>query len=325
MKNLVLLFVLILGFKAGYSQFELTGTSYTQNFNSLASVPAGWYIYTGASAATLGNEMSSSKYYPGKNHTWEKYFGEFREVASANNSPYFAGFDSVKQSQATDRALAVRQVSNGNYDSGAAFVFKYVNPWGLTAFKLTFKLQSLDSLSPRETEWIVDYGVGANPTMFTPVAATGDMTTGGNTYSNSTINVDFGTALDNKTAPVWIRVVALKRTTGGGNRATTAIDDFNLTWTGTAKVGINDVNANTLPMSAYISKNSSVVGFTSPKAGKYNLSVIDITGRTVHNSVLNAGYGEQKYTINDLNVQPGFYIVKLSGEGYSGTTKVVAQ
>lgn len=326
MKKAVLLFILTLGFKAGYSQFELTGNTYTQDFNSLASLPAGWYIYTGASATAVGMEMSSSKYYPGKTHTWEKYFGEFREVASANNSPYFAGFDSTKQSQATDRALAVRQVSNGNYDPGAAFVLKFTNPYGLTDFKLSFQLQSLDSLSPRETEWTIDYGVGGAPTTFTPVTATGNMATGGNTYSNKTINVDFGTALNNKFEPVWIRIVALKATQGGGNRPTTAIDDFKLTWTGTPKLSIENVNANNMPLLASATANSTILSFAAAATGTYNATIVDLNGRVVNATAIQVtATGEQKYTINNLSLVPGMYIVKLAGENFAGTTKVVVQ
>src|SRR5690606_15477876 len=100
--------------------------------------------------------------------------------------------------------------------------------------------------SVRTTTWIVDYGVGANPTVFTPVTTVGTMTTGNNIFGNNTITVDFGTALDNISGPVFIRIVTLDPTTGGGNRATTAIDNVNLTWSGSA-VATNNLATNYTP------------------------------------------------------------------------------
>ena len=53
------------------------------------------------------------------------------------------------------------------------------------------------------------------------------------------MTVDFGNQLDNLTGPVWIRVVTLtasgtSSTGAGGNRPTSAIDDFALSWNTTA-------------------------------------------------------------------------------------------
>lgn len=328
MKRFTLFFIAIILVNVSSAQLMLSGNSYTQDFNSIATLPTGWFIFTGASSTSLGNDMAATKYYPGKDNTWEKYYGEFREVASANASPYFTGFDSVQQSMATDRALAVRQVSAGSgsfpgSDSGAAFALQIGNPQGLTDFKLSFKLQSLDSTSPRVTTWSVDYGIGANPTSFTRVAISGDSTTGGNTYKNSTINIDFGTALNGQTGPVWIRIVALKMTTGSGNRTTTGIDDVNLTWTGNAAVA--DLNNTQVPLTAYATTGSAVVRFSAPVAGKYALVFTDVSGRIVYTNTLNAKAGQQKYQLNDLALQPGFYIVKMAGEGVYGATKVIVR
>lgn len=102
-----------------------------------------------------------------------------------------------------------------------------------TSFELSFKLQSLDAASPRKATWAVDYGFGAAPTAFTSAQTTGTFITGGSAFSNNTVTVNFNSALDNQKQNVWIRIVTLNATTESGNRSTSAIDDFNLTWTDT--------------------------------------------------------------------------------------------
>jgi hypothetical protein len=217
------------------AQLSLTGTSYMQNFNNIGtSLPAGWSVDTGATASFLGNNISAAFIAtPAANTAWNATGGGFKNFASATPFANYAAGTVALQTSETNRALGVRQISATDYR--VAFVLEIANTTGLSNFDLSFKLQSLDSAtSTRVTTWAVDYATGSSPTTFTPATTTGTMTTGGNVYSNNTINVDFGTALDNKPGPVYIRVVALTPTTGTGNRASTAIDDYNLTWTGSA-------------------------------------------------------------------------------------------
>lgn len=217
------------------AQLTLTGTSYTQNFNTIGTaLPTGWSVDTGATATVLGTDISTAFVgTPATNTAWNNVSGGFKNFASATAFANFAAGTTALQTSETNRALGLRQVSAT--DSRVAFILKIANTTGLTNFDLSFKLQSLDSAtSVRVTTWVVDYATGSSPTTFTPATVTGTMTTGGNIYSNNTINVDFGTGLDNKTGPVYIRVVALAPTTGTGNRASSAIDDYSLTWTGSA-------------------------------------------------------------------------------------------
>lgn len=242
MKKLLLLLGAAAISHASMAQLSLTGTSYTQDFNNLGTaLPIGWKLFTGATPAALGNDVTATKFNASPVE-WKGTSGGFRNSASANGQPNFAaiGNSSTAQAAVTDRALSVRQVSysNSNFgqsDSGAAFGLHINNTVGLTNFQLSFKLQSLDSTSTRITAWVVDYGFGSNPSAFTSVAVTGTNTTGGNTFTNNTITVNFGNALDNQSGNVWIRIAALTVSTGAsGNRATTGIDDFNLTWTGSS-------------------------------------------------------------------------------------------
>ena len=56
------------------------------------------------------------------------------------------------------------------------------------------------------------------------------MQTGNHIFSNNAISVNFGNALDNQTGKVWIRVTTLSASTGSGNRASTAVDDVNISF-----------------------------------------------------------------------------------------------
>lgn len=237
-------------FAGAQASLSLSGSSYTQNFNSLASgLPAGWHVFTSAGASTLGVIQDTSSKLTlatgGSINLWRSTTGGFKNFASANANPstFWApfGLDSLQQSTATNRALGIRQVANTSTafpgsDSGAAFALLINNTTGLSAFNMSFKLQSLDSSSPRQTLWLVDYGIGLVPTSFTPVPlfGTGSLSTGGSTFSNQTLTVAFGSALNNQSGPVWIRIWAARPSTGSGTRPSSAIDDVSLNWTGTA-------------------------------------------------------------------------------------------
>ncbi len=209
------------------AQVTLSGTSYSQNFNNIGtdSLPTGFTVRTGASASAIGAERSLTR----TATAWNNSTGAFKNFASYNNG-LASGASAATQAAATDRAIGVRQTGSFG-DGSAAFVFQVANTTGLSNFTLDFKLQSLDAGSPRTANWQIDYGIGASPASFTAVTATGTLTTGGGAYDSYPIHVDFGSALDNQSDVITIRIVTLAATTGSGNRPSTAIDDFTLGWT----------------------------------------------------------------------------------------------
>lgn len=209
----------------GWAQVSLPGSgTYTETFDALGSgLPTGWTVRTGASTSTLGTTTSVAS----GTFSWAATNGNFRNVASGDIG---LSANAAAQSAATDRALGVRQ-TGALGDPGAAFVLQLANTTGLQNLAASFKLQSLDASSGRTTTWTLDYGIGASPTTFTPLA-TG--TTGNTATSNNTITANFGSALNNQPGPIWIRVVTLTASTGSGNRPTSAIDDFQLTYSATA-------------------------------------------------------------------------------------------
>ncbi|WP_316783529.1 lamin tail domain-containing protein [Pedobacter frigiditerrae] len=212
-----------------FAQVTLTTSPYKEEFSGLGTaLPNGFTVRTGASSSNLGTAAILTT----AATAWNNTTGAFKNFASATAG---SAATTATQAAATDRALGLRQTGSIG-DPNGAFVFQLANTTLKSALKLSFDLQSLDVSSPRVVTWSVDYGFGATPTTFTTATATGTLTTGGSLFTNNTINVDFGTALDNNAGPVWIRIVALSTSTGSGNRPTTGIDNFNLTFTSGATV-----------------------------------------------------------------------------------------
>lgn len=207
----------------------------TINFDALTTsgLPSGVYVKQDATSSDLGNEATV---YNGSFTTqtaWNQFNLGFKNFASATglNVNSSAG----DQNAATNRALGVRQTGTPGVggDPGAAFAFQLANTTGKTNLRMEFLLQSLDGVSAagRTTTWRVDYGIGNDPSTFTTVTtAPATLTTAFGTFSNTPVTVDFGSALDNINQRVWIRIVALTPTTGGGNRASTGVDDVKFIW-----------------------------------------------------------------------------------------------
>ncbi len=237
---------------AARAQATLGTSPYTESFDNLASgLPPGFSVYTVATATSLGTAPTPAQLLltpsaatttstttppvtspAGTSTAWTATAAGFKNFASATALRSKATADA--QAAATNRALGVRQTGSfgdGTAGVGPAFVFQVANTTGKSDFALSFKLQSLDSTATRTATWRVDYGVGTTPSTFTQVGTT---STTGAFFANNTVTASFGGALDNLAGPVWIRIVAPALTTGSGNRPTSAIDDFSLSWNANA-------------------------------------------------------------------------------------------
>ena len=274
--------VLAMATLGAQAQATLSTSPYTENFNGLAGgLPTGFSVYTNASATSLGTAPTAAQLIltPGTTTAWTATGGGFKNFASATglHSPATVAV----QTAATNRALGIRQtgsLGDGNSTAkqptraGPAFVFQAANTTGKTDFSLSFKLQSLDSTSTRTATWQVDYGLGTAPTTFTTIGT--GAATGNAIFSNNTVTVTFGTALDNQSGPVTIRIAALNSTTGASNRPSSAIDDFSLSWnTPTASTPNLAVTPSSL---AFGSQN---IGTTSA-AQTYSLTGTNLTDAT---------------------------------------------
>ncbi|NOT74585.1 MAG: T9SS type A sorting domain-containing protein [Cyclobacteriaceae bacterium] len=212
------------------AQVTLVASPYQQNFNALTAdgLPAGWSIRSGATASALGTSPAFSAGVL----NWSNTGGNFKNVASATGLTTTS--TATDQNNSTNRALAVRQTGSFG-DPGAAFVLQLSNTTGITNLSLSFKIMSLDpGALGRTTTWRVDYGTGASPSTFTAVTTTPAVvstTLSAATWGSTDVTVNFGTALDNISDVIWIRLVAINGTTGSNSRPLTGIDDVNLTFT----------------------------------------------------------------------------------------------
>jgi len=211
----------------------LTTSPYTQNFDALANgLPQGVYVKIGASATSLGT--GDMPIFPTAGFAtptaWNQTSAGAKNFASATGLT--SSSDAAAQSASTNRALGIRQTSATGYDPGASFLFELSNTSGKNNFQMSFLFQSLDATpGGRTATWRVEYAVGDNPSSFTTATTTpATLTTNVGTFASTPVTVNFGTALNNLSQKVWIRIVTLTATTGSNNRPSTAIDDLQLTW-----------------------------------------------------------------------------------------------
>lgn len=335
MKKLLLSVLALAAFTTAEAQLTLTASPYTQNFNTLGTaLPTGWGCYKSSTSSSLGTldvystSATFGAYYDTTACASSVFGHGFKNCASAASVNSTASC--ATQTASTNRALGVRQTSGTGsypgYDPGAAFVLHLANTTGYASFNMTFKLQSLDIRSSRSTVWTVDYGLGATPTAFIPTTPTGYLTTGGNVFSDTTITVNFGAALNNQSQDVWIRVAALAGTTGSGSRTTTAIDDVTLTYT--PFTGINDLSANpqvSFTVLGEATADKTTLRYNVEKAGLYNLNIYDMAGREVYSRQMELNSGTQSETISGLNILPGMYIARLGNGASLSTAKLIIQ
>ena len=339
MKKFFLLFSFGVTAFAAQAQLTLTGSSYSQNFDGIGSgLPTEWSVYSGASSTYIGNlttlgtfQYPPAELRPDTSCAGSVFVGGFKNFPSADTCSPGDDWCASPAPSYSNRALGVRQVSptnatHPNLDSGAAFVLSLANTAHQRNLQLSFELQSLDTSSARTTHWLVDYAIGATPTAFIPATTTtGVWTTGNHTFSNNTVTVDFGTALDMSTQPVYIRIVTLVYSSGSGNRASTAIDNFNLTWM--PPVGVEDVAENTqnlgLTVLGEASSDNILFGFNSKEVSKFEFNLTDMTGHSVYHQSVSASVGTQSLSVSGLHLAPGMYIATMNDAATKAVVKVI--
>jgi hypothetical protein len=219
----------------GNGSISLSSSPLIFDFDNIgtAGLPAGVYVKQDASSVYLGNEATVVNGNFNSPTAWNATALGFKNFASADG--LIVSSSSTAQNASTDRALGLRQTGTAGSggDPGAAFAFQLANTTGKSNLQLEFKLQSLDGVSAagRTTIWRVDYAFGLSPAAFSTVTTNpATLSTVFGTFANTTVTVNFGAALNNVNQPVWIRIVALNPTSGGGNRPSTGIDDVKFSW-----------------------------------------------------------------------------------------------
>ena len=216
-RNALLATVLVFGTAVtGWGQLTLpSGTSYTETFDSIGTgLPSGWTGRTGASSSARGTAQT----FTNTATSWSDSGGRFKNFASAD------GGTTADEVGRTDRAFGIRQTGSfGN--AGASFELEIADTLGRADFNIELKHQML-SVQGRSTTWTVQYSL--NGTAWTAVGTYTDP----GTFGSTTANYSLGAALDNKSGPIYIRIVALSAASGSGSRDSYGIDDFSLSWSG---------------------------------------------------------------------------------------------
>lgn len=210
-------------------QVTLTGTNYTQNFDSIGNgLPAGWSVRTNANATSLGTAAAFNT----AAVSWGTATGQFgNQAGTINNSGVAAAGNetSTQQGAFTNRCPAIRQTGSFG-DPEAAFVFQITNTVGLSNLTFNVDLNML-SVQTHMTTWTIDYAVANSPSSFTVLGSYSDP----GVFGTTTQTYNLGTDADNQTNNVWIRVVALSASAGTtGSRDTFGIDNFVLNYAGPA-------------------------------------------------------------------------------------------
>lgn len=323
MKSLLLAIVLVVSVSL-QAQVTLTTSPYTENFNALGTtgLPTGFVVKRSASTTSLGIDTALSTVVT---PSWKQFTRGFKNFASANgiSDP---GADSTTQAAVTDRALGVRQTSSTGWDQGTAFEFQIANTTGKYNFKLNFKLQSLDTSSPRTSTWIVDYGFGASPTSFTTVTSTpASLVTGNKVFSNTSVSIDFGSGLNDNAGPVWIRVWASTASTGSGNRASSAIDDWSLSWDNTSAVREIIRDENYIKVAGNL-KSGLNVTFNKTIPGALKMQLVNMNGQVLWQKQMSkAIQGNVESVIPAKTVTSGVYMLTISSKEGTYTRKIAVQ
>ena len=205
------------------AQVTLTGTSYTETFDAIASgLPPGWSVRTNASATRLGTATGFTT----NNTSWGTQTGQFANYAStvSNGGTNFVGGESTTiQGNCSNRCLAMRQTTTFG-DPGAAFVVQLRNTLGFANFQLSLDCNLLYEQTNRSTAWTIDYAIGDAPASFSVLGTYADP----GEFIATTKTFNFGSALDNLDRNVWIRIVALDASVGSNRCDTVGIDNFKL-------------------------------------------------------------------------------------------------
>lgn len=208
----------------GGTGIALTTSPVVLNFDGIGSgLPQGVTVFTGATSTSFGTAATLTTALG----SWSNVSAAFKNFASATGLTSSSA--QTAQDASTNRALGIRQTGSVG-DPGASFVFQLNNTTGKTNLGMTFLLQSLDNTVGRTVTWTVDYATGDTPTSFTTVTTSPATLTTSPTWGSTAVTVSFGSALNNISSKVWIRISTLSASTGSGSRPSTAIDDVNFTF-----------------------------------------------------------------------------------------------
>jgi len=261
------LLVAWIGQPSAQAQLALTGTNYTEGFESISggSLPSGWTSRYNASASAVGDVIPFTNGVA----TWSgATIGLPYDMASAHNidpatTNLFTGSeDTATQAAATNRAPGMR-LSSGT-DGEVTWTLQIADTIGLADFTVSMDLLVLSSKS-RTGTWTVDYAVGNAPTTFTPLGAMGDLP--GNAFgATNSGSLAIPADANNQGDNLWIRLALLTDTAPSGTRDTYGIDDFVLDYTG-GVVNTDSPSITSQPQSSTNSAGSTALFIVAAEGG----------------------------------------------------------
>jgi hypothetical protein len=326
MKNLFLLLTAAAAVTVANAQINITGGgfTYTQDFNTLdttgtsnTNLPTGWALgETGANAN-----------------------GTYRAGHGSSNTGDTYSFGT---SGSTDRALG--SVSSANLISAFGARFDNTSTDTIAKLVISHRLEQWrvgDTISRKDTTWfyysttadsVQDTvaahwtevpGLMLNSVVTVSTSTSGDSLDGNASGNFATVSDSFAVAV----SPGQHVIIKWKDKNMVGSDDGLAIDDLSVTFRAGTVTGVKNVVNTSLPLSVLgnATANNITVGFTVGEAGKYQVEVLDLTGRTLHKENINAIVGIQRYTMSGMNLANGMYIVKLSNATTAGVTKVSVQ
>lgn len=280
-----------------------TGTSYNQNFDGMSTgttIPSGWTVRTGASASSAGTTQSLSTNAVGAT------------TGAFNNFP--------SSLSGGGRALGVRQTGSFG-DPGAAFMVSFTNTTGKEDFSLSINHQTM-SEQPRATVWTVQYSIVA--TGASGWTNLGTWTTG---TSQETKTYTIPAAFENISTNVHIRIVTLAASTGSGNRDSSGIDNFVLSWTNASTTTAPTVSTNTTATS--VTADTAATGGNVTAAGTASVTARGIVWTTsttdatitTNMGITTDGSGTGTFTSNLTGLTPDtLYYYRAYATSTAGTS-----
>lgn len=211
------------------AQVNLTGVSYTQNFNSLASgLPIGWSVQTSTTLSTLGNSGT----FTAAATTWaaSTALTDFRNVASDNIA---FGSASGTQSADTNRALGWRPLAAATDARTGSIMLTLANTTGFQNFSMSVHVFTGNDSATTSQTYLLEFRVG-NSGNFTPLATYLTPTTGATGFNAQTFTADpvALALLNNQPDPVYFRLRGTA--TSGTSLDSIALDDFSLSYSAVA-------------------------------------------------------------------------------------------
>jgi len=119
--------------------------------------------------------------------------------------------------------------------------------------------------------------------------------------------------------PIVVAFRYVSSSTAGG---TWTIDNV---FTTTFPQGITDITKQNLPVTVLGASTASQIVFSCdvPEQGDYKVSVYDCVGREVHTETVAARTGTYTYTLSNLDLHSGLYLVKMGNASCYGVAKAI--